>query len=74
MEIENHIYVLHRFENGVVHLVALDATIRVCGDAARVRFDAYDAGLLREPDLIRGKIGREIKRHKIFDGWVYSFE
>lgn len=41
MEVEHHILLLHRAEDGVVDAVVLDAGRRVGGDPAGVRLDTW---------------------------------
>ena len=36
MKIQNHVYLLHGFEHGIVYLVRLDAAIRVRRDASGI--------------------------------------
>ena len=42
VEVEHHVLLLHRLEDGVVDTVVLDTRRRVSGDAAGVRLDALE--------------------------------
>lgn len=39
MKIEDHVLLLHGFEDGVISFVGFDTTIRVCGYAPRIGLD-----------------------------------
>jgi len=48
MQIKDQVFLFHSLEYRIVDLVGFDSTIRIGGDASRIRFDAYKAASCRK--------------------------